>query len=444
MDEEYDYVVLGTGLVECILSSLLSMQGRKILHLDRNDFYGGECASLSLRQLYQRFRPGISNPPATFGSDRSYNVDLVPKFMMAHEELVSVLIHTEVTRYLEFKQVSGSFVLRKDSVIRVPASPSDVSWRDTMVFGLLELNRIKNFLSFVDSSDTDGSSLKLPFGDGTTALQLYEHFGLGNSAREMVGHALGLHLNDDYLSDPAIGIIKRIQLYKKSALRFGKSPYIYPAYGLSELPQGFARLSAIHGGTFMLKAPYHGVEFDVHGKVCAARCGDRLIKVKFGVIADPSYFPDRVKSVGRVIRAICLLRGPIPNTGNADSLQLIIPKSQVGRKNDIYIACTSSEHKISPPGFYVAIVSTIVEGAFPDLEIQPGIALLGPVLERFQYMSELLEPIDDGCADGIFISKSMDATSHFETMYQDLSSLHKRIVGTPLAVPKKTGSPPEQ
>ncbi len=50
MDQEYDVVVLGTGLKECILSGLLSVAGMKVLHMDRNNYYGGESASLSLIQ----------------------------------------------------------------------------------------------------------------------------------------------------------------------------------------------------------------------------------------------------------------------------------------------------------------------------------------------------------------------------------------------------------
>ena len=34
MNEEYDVIVLGTGLKECILSGLLSVKGKKVLHLD--------------------------------------------------------------------------------------------------------------------------------------------------------------------------------------------------------------------------------------------------------------------------------------------------------------------------------------------------------------------------------------------------------------------------
>lgn len=61
--------------------------------------------------------------------------------------------------------------------------------------------------------------------------------------------------DDDYISQTAITTIRRIKLYSDSLARYGKSPYLYPLYGLGELPQGFARLSAIYGGTYMLDKP---------------------------------------------------------------------------------------------------------------------------------------------------------------------------------------------
>ena len=35
-DGEYDAIVMGTGLKECVISGLLSTQGMKVLHLDRS------------------------------------------------------------------------------------------------------------------------------------------------------------------------------------------------------------------------------------------------------------------------------------------------------------------------------------------------------------------------------------------------------------------------
>ena len=47
-DGEYDAIVLGTGLVECIMSGLLAVNGKKVLHIDRNNYYGGDSASVNL------------------------------------------------------------------------------------------------------------------------------------------------------------------------------------------------------------------------------------------------------------------------------------------------------------------------------------------------------------------------------------------------------------
>lgn len=44
-----------------------------------------------------QFRDG-SDPPANLGSNRDYNVDLIPKFIMACGDLVKILLHTKVTR----------------------------------------------------------------------------------------------------------------------------------------------------------------------------------------------------------------------------------------------------------------------------------------------------------------------------------------------------------
>ena len=47
MDEKYDAIILGTGLKECLLAGLLGVAGKKILHMDRNKYYGGESASIT-------------------------------------------------------------------------------------------------------------------------------------------------------------------------------------------------------------------------------------------------------------------------------------------------------------------------------------------------------------------------------------------------------------
>jgi Rab GDP dissociation inhibitor len=160
MNEEYDVIVLGTGLKECILSGLLSVKGKKVLHLDRNGYYGGDCASLNLTNLWNMFRPGV-NPPKEFGHNRDWNVDLIPKFIMANGNLVKILLHTKVTRYLEWKCLDGSYVYQyqkggllssaKAVIHKVPANASEALKSPLM--GLFEKKRCGNFYLYCQDVD---------------------------------------------------------------------------------------------------------------------------------------------------------------------------------------------------------------------------------------------------------------------------------------------------
>ncbi|KAJ2329156.1 hypothetical protein GGI00_004012, partial [Coemansia sp. RSA 2681] len=47
-NEEFDAVVLGTGLIESIVASELAAAGKKVLHIDRNPYYGGSFACFTL------------------------------------------------------------------------------------------------------------------------------------------------------------------------------------------------------------------------------------------------------------------------------------------------------------------------------------------------------------------------------------------------------------
>ena len=157
-------------------------------------------------QLFERFRPGEKPPPA-LGPSRDYNVDLVPKFIMvrgggvrwgalifapavapavgrciaaaagraagtapppvstrrpapprphthpaqANGNLVKVLVHTDVTKYLEFKAVDGSYVLNKQRVEKVPVT--DWEALKSPLMGLFEKRRAAKFFGYCQQYD---------------------------------------------------------------------------------------------------------------------------------------------------------------------------------------------------------------------------------------------------------------------------------------------------
>jgi Rab GDP dissociation inhibitor len=62
-------------------------------------------------------------------------------------------------------------------------------------------------------------------------------------------------------------------------------------------------------------------------------------------------------------------------------------------------------------------------------------------LNRFVSVSPLYEPTSSGKEDNIFITRSYDATSHFETVVEDVHDVWKRIVGTELVLKKRELEP---
>jgi Rab GDP dissociation inhibitor len=428
-DGEYDAIVMGTGLKECVMSGLLSVNGKKVLHVDRNGYYGAECASLNLTNLFEKFKAG--DVPQNLGSNRDYNVDLIPKFIMACGDLTKMLLHTKVTRYLEFKSIDGSYVYKQGKILKVPATPEEALKSSLM--GLFEKRRFRKFLIYIESFEEDkpdtfeGRNLNV-----MTMRQLYEDFGLVPETHEFISHAMCLKTDDAHLDLPALPTVKELKVYIYSLSRYGTSPYIYPVYGLGGLPEGFSRLCAIHGGTFMLNRDIDEVVMGDDGKACGVKSGNEMAKAKM-VIGDPTYFPrDKVKPTGQVVRCICFLDHPIPDTNNTASAQIIIPGPQVGRKNDIFVCSVSAAHNVSANGVYIAIVSTKMETGKPEDEIAPGLALLGSILQRFTTVATTYEANEDGSKDNCFISSSFDGTSHFEHDVADMLDLYKRVTGEEL------------
>lgn len=431
MDEEYDVIVLGTGLKECILSGLLSVDGLKVLHMDRNDYYGGESASLTLAQLYQKFRGG-EKPPASLGSARDYNVDMIPKYMMANGQLVRVLIRTDVTKYLSFKAVDGSYVFKGGKIYKVPAT--DMEALASPLMGIFEKRRARKFFIFVQDYEAANPATHQGMDlDVVTAKEVLTKFGLLEDTVDFIGHSLALFRNDLYLNKPAKDLVLRMKLYAESLARFRSgSPYIYPLYGLGELPQAFARLSAVYGGTYMLAKPECKVEFNELGEACGVTSEGETARTKKGVVCDPSYLPGKVKVVGKVVRAICIMSHPIPNTTDSHSVQIILPQKQLGRKTDMYVFCCSYSHNVAPRGKYIAFVCTEAETDKPEAELQPGLQLLGPVDETFFDTYDLYEPVNEWSLDHCFVTKSYDPTTHFETTVQDVLTVYTRITGKQL------------
>ena len=89
----------------------------------------------------------------------------------------------------------------------------------------------------------------------------------------------------------------------------------------------------------MLNKPDAEVVYE-DGKVAGVSSGGAVVQCPC-VVGDPSYFPNKTKRLGQVVRAFCIMDHPIPDTDNAYSTQIILPQNQINRQSDMYVFCCS-------------------------------------------------------------------------------------------------------
>jgi Rab GDP dissociation inhibitor len=126
-----------------------------------------------------------------------------------------MLVHTEVTRYLEFKQIAGSFVYRDGRISKVPST--EIEAVKSPLMGLFEKRRAKKFFEFLQGwKDEDPAThqgtpqfptshclIKLTpriLGidlDTDSMKTVYEKFGLEPGTQDFIGHAMALYLDDE-------------------------------------------------------------------------------------------------------------------------------------------------------------------------------------------------------------------------------------------------------
>ena len=299
--------------------------------------------------------------------------------------------------------------------------------------GMLEKNRCRKFFSFVNDFDIkdnktySGEDPKAPFS------KMVKDFGLEVNTIDFIGHAVALFTTDDFMNNPAVETLDRMQLYFNSIGRYGDSPFIYPVWGLSGLAEGFSRLTALYGGTYMLNRDVQEILYDENGKFKGIKSNGEEAYGKY-LIAEPSYVKNtnKLKSKGKVIRAICIMDHPVPKTKDVPSCQIILPQRQLNRKNDVFIAVLNHTHCVCKKGYYLAIISTAVETNEPEKELDAAFEVIGPVKEKFISVADVYEPADTSFADNVFVTSSFDPLSHFEFDTQNVIELYEKMTGTKL------------
>ncbi len=137
---------------------------------------------------------------------------------MACGKLVKILLHSKVTRYLEFKSIDGSYVQKDRRLHKVPCTPTEAV--NSSLMGIFEKRRFRSMVIYIDQYNQEDSKTHDGFdAKRQTTAALYNKFGVDENTQSFMGHAMALHRDDEYLRQPALETIEAVKLYAYSVER---------------------------------------------------------------------------------------------------------------------------------------------------------------------------------------------------------------------------------
>ncbi|EQC24878.1 hypothetical protein SDRG_17231 [Saprolegnia diclina VS20] len=404
-ETEYDVVIVGTGIVESIVAGALARAGQKVLHLDTNDYYGSNFASLNFDQ-FNAWMDAPMDAKAPFAStfhctrlhearadgfaprSNAFSLDIQPKVLLSSSPLVDVLVHSGVGRYLDFMAMHETCMFTPQPphppVWQVPCSKTDVFKSRLSV---LEKRHLMKFLQFVaDYGDGDattlnerdlavGRALKRPQNkrnqkDALGALDtasdfvamLRDHFKLSPTLQNVVLHAVLLLTTAPSAPLPPTPSLDRLYGFLSSIGRFAPSPFLTPLYGISEVAQAFCRLSAVYGGIYYLRAPLAGVltsEKLVTG-LTTSTPEKKTWKGRHFVLNAmyASSFGVAPHTTTRLLRGLFLLPGTRPRT-----VLVVPPKMLLEHPYAMHVISLDSTTAVCPAEYTLVHVSTLTNEA---------------------------------------------------------------------------------
>jgi Rab proteins geranylgeranyltransferase component A len=326
---------------------------------------------------------------------RRVMIDLAPRTVLGAGALVDLLIQTGVGHYLSFRPLDATFLYFPDPtgvpgagrLERVPASRSDV-FQSTFL-SMIEKRLLVRFLKSAEPkggaqreagpSPSDGGGAD----DDDTLLfeDLMDRAKLTGNLQSFLRHCIAF-TEDTAPAGPERVTARAgrgaVRLYLKSLMRYGtQTPFLYPNYGSGEMCEAFCRLSAVHGGTFVLRkrvdalvtgrrGPAGGADDGASAAVCGVVTsdGEKLraphLFVSAGLLpraaAEEAHDGSRR---GTVWHFVCLLEEPaFPRDG--PRALAVFPRGCCGNGNaTVRVLQMDGSAEVCPDGMFILSAETV-------------------------------------------------------------------------------------
>lgn len=333
--DEYDCVCVGTAIALTAISSALSQQGLKVLHLDNQEQYGSRDGTVSLQQFLQPDRePDPHFAPATISAaaaavpaanddevvlatdapifssyhmlhapdptalphstHRHYLFDLRPQLLYSRGWAVQAMIDQQVSSYVDFMSVDVLSLASSSSNAAAPLRFHAVPTTRSQLFADQQLSgeekhQLMRLLQAVMAN-------QIPEQPCSFAAYLHS-LHLSPRVSAIIQYIMAMDRAGADALDTTTAM-QRMKLLLDSSGRYSSvgGALLSSQYGLAEVSSAFARSSAVHGAVFVLRLQptsiateqCHGeqsTDRKVHGVVLP---GGQLIKAPC-IVAEPRF-----------------------------------------------------------------------------------------------------------------------------------------------------------
>ena len=472
MDKNYDIIVLGTGIKEYILLSLLfkypkilkqtiKPENLKVCQINKSKIRGESCPSLNISQLFKKFERNF--PKEKYGDDKDWNIDLIPKIMLRNSPIIKLFLITDIYNYIEWKTIEQVYVYQYDKggmfsspkgvIYKVPQNP-DETWSSD-ILGIFEKNRCKKFYNYISNiifveNDSFKNTENIDINNISFKELGNNKFSLEDNTLDFIGHAVALYDQDNFLKNKSIDTIKRIKFYmdnlvinndKNKPPQYYSTPFIYPIWGFQKIYKNYEREMFLYDYNYLQETDVDEIIYDENNQFKGIKTikGEKIYgKI---LLSSPEYMIkfNKLEKKNKIIRRIIISPNSIPCPNLEDSCQLIIPKMQTGQKNDIFVLQLSYGHCVSRKGYYVIFISCWDDGREINQQLKPVMDVFGfnkDMIEIFDMNYDYYEPINKNLDDNIFISNSFLPQSHFEEDYDDITDIFQKITEATLKFDK--------
>ncbi|XP_010893001.1 rab proteins geranylgeranyltransferase component A 1 [Esox lucius] len=295
---------------------------------------------------------------------RRFNIDLVSKLMYSRGSLVDLLIKSNVSRYAEFKNVTRILTYRNGKVEQVPCSRADVFGSKQLT--VVEKRMLMKFLTFCLDFEQHPEEYQdfsvHSFWDFLLTKKLTENL------RHFILHSIAMVTPDVCTVEG----LRATQHFLRCLGRYGNTPFLFPLYGLGEIPQCFCRMCAVFGGIYCLRQSVRCLVLDKESGKCKAVIdsnGQRISCSHF-VVEDGYIGLDQRKNVDsrQISRAVLITdRSILPSDSEQQISLVTVPPVEPGSPVVRMVELCSSTMTCMPGTYLVHLTCSSSGSAREDL-----------------------------------------------------------------------------